>query len=61
MLDQISFYLIGAGVFAFVLCILGIMMVVLRKFKKKIKELIVKVINKFVFNGLIRSITIMYI
>lgn len=61
MMDDIGFYLIIAGVAAMVVCLLVIAMFILRKFRDKIKGLLLKIYNKFVFNGMIRSITIMYI
>lgn len=60
MIDDLRLYIMGAAVGVVAILLLGILMMV-RKYKKKIIKLLKNTFNKFVFNGTIRSITIMYI
>lgn len=60
MVDDLRLYIMGAAAGIAVLILLGVLMMV-KKYKKKIIKLIKGMYQKFVFNGTIRSITIMYI
>ena len=61
MFQDLQFYIIGLGCFiVFLICTCGAFLC-LKKYKEKIKELLVKIKKKVMWNMVIRSLTIAYI
>ena len=60
IMDDLRLYIMAAAVAIAVLLILSVLLIC-KRCRQTIKSLIVKTFHKMVFNGLIRSLTIMYI
>ena len=59
-MEELSFYLVIIGVALLVLVVMGLAYFT-KKYKEKVKDKLKGIFQKLVFNGMIRSITIMYI
>ena len=60
MIDELRLYIMGAAAFFTVMIVIGLL-TLLKKFYNVIMKLVKKIYNMMVFNGTIRSITIVYI
>ena len=61
MLIGLSAYLILALLLIIAMCCLCFILVCIKRCRNKIKKMVTKIVSRFLFNGLIRSITIAYI
>jgi hypothetical protein len=61
IMGQIGFFIFAGVVAMFVLLFMIIVMISVKKIRDKIKNILEKAYQKFVFNGAIRSITLVFI
>jgi len=59
--DNLSVYLLAVGSVLLLLIILYVVMKVAKKYKEKIKEKLLEQKKKFIYNGLIRSLSLSYL